>query len=168
MIAACTGGMSALRAVVKLEPAGGEGDKVFPPTHLDGKYASEKRAIDGRNDVETVLLDSVQSQANRLEDALLTSVRAGDIRIPLLQVNIPGHQTITSLSAPHRVHDAIFLRLPIQRYALSRFRDWQGHGRGAGVECDWHVQDLSNCSAVWLYGIRKAAQESTALNSPAH
>jgi CRISPR-associated protein Csb1 len=112
--------MSALRAIVKLMPAGGDGDKVSPPTHEGGKYAFEERVVDGRSDVKTVLLDSVQSQANRLEDALLTAVRAGDIRIPLLQMDIAGHQTITSLSAPHRVHDAIFRDC---QYEGTRFRD---------------------------------------------
>jgi len=112
--------MSALRTIVKLVPAGGDGDKVSPPTHEGGKYAFEERAVDDRSDVKTVLLDSVQSQANRLEDALLAAVRSGDIQIPLLQVDIPGHQTITSLSAPHRVHDAIFRDC---QYQGKRFRD---------------------------------------------
>ncbi len=120
LLSSCAGGMSALRAIVKLVPAGGEGDKVSPPTHEGGKYAFEERVVDGRSDVKTVLLDSVQSQANRLEDALLAAVRAGDIRIPLLQMDIAGHQTITSLSAPHRVHDAIFRDC---QYKGTRFRD---------------------------------------------
>lgn len=120
LLSSCAGGMSALRSIVKLVPAGGDGDKVSPPTHEGGKYAFEERVVDGRSDVKTILLDSVQSQANRLEDALLTAVRAGDIRIPLLQMDIPGHQTITSLSAPHRVHDAIFRDC---QYKGTRFRD---------------------------------------------
>jgi CRISPR-associated protein Csb1 len=120
LLNSCAGGMSALRAIVKLVPAGGDGDKISPPTHEGGKYAFEERVVDGRSDVKTVLLDSVQSQANRLEDALLTAVRAGDIRIPLLQMDIPGHQTITSLSAPHRVHDAIFRDC---QHKGTRFRD---------------------------------------------
>jgi CRISPR-associated protein Csb1 len=120
LLSSCAGGMSALRAIVKLVPAGGDGDKVSPPTHEGGRYAFEERVVDGRSDVKTVLLDSVQSQANRLEDALLTSVRAGEIRIPLLQMDISGHQTITSLSAPHRVHDAIFRDC---QYKGTRFRD---------------------------------------------
>jgi CRISPR-associated protein Csb1 len=120
LLSSCAGGMSALRAIVKLVPAGGDGDKVSPPTHEGGKYAFEERVVDGRSDVKTVLLDSVQSQANRLEDALLTAVRAGEIRIPLLQMDIAGHQTITSLSAPHRVHDAIFRDC---QYKGTRFRD---------------------------------------------
>jgi CRISPR-associated protein Csb1 len=120
LLSSCTGGMSALRMIVKLVPAGGDGDKISPPTHEGGKYAFEERVVDGRRDVRTVLLDSVQSQANRLEDALLAAVRAGDIRIPLLQMDISGHKTITSLSAPHRVHDAIFRDC---QYEGTRFRD---------------------------------------------
>jgi len=120
LLSSCAGGMSALRAIVKLVPAGGDGDKVSPPTHEGGKYAFEERVVDGRSDVKTVLLDSVQSQANRLEEVLLAAVRAGDIRIPLIGVNISGHQTITSLSAPHRIHDAIFRDC---QHEGTRFRD---------------------------------------------
>ena len=120
LLSSCAGGMSALRAIVELVPAGGDGDKVAPPTHEGGKYAFEDRFWKGRSDVKAVLLDSVQSQANRLEDALLGAARAGDIELPLLQVDIPGHQTITSLSAPHRVHDAIFRDC---QYEGVRFRD---------------------------------------------
>ncbi|MCC6343975.1 MAG: hypothetical protein IT166_17370 [Bryobacterales bacterium] len=84
LLKACAGGMSALRMIVTLQPVGGVGDKVAPPTHDKGRYAFEKRVMDGRQDVATVLLDSVQSQANRFEEALLCKVRAGEIRIPLL------------------------------------------------------------------------------------
>ncbi|NLE68281.1 MAG: type I-U CRISPR-associated protein Cas7, partial [Lentisphaerae bacterium] len=34
---------AALRCVRKLQPAGGPGDKVFPPTYMGGKYAMEER-----------------------------------------------------------------------------------------------------------------------------
>jgi CRISPR-associated protein Csb1 len=69
----------AIRGTATLEPAGGPGDKVFPPSHsIDqnerrpgAKYAFEQRRIEGR-DVSCVLLDSVQSQANRMEEALKT------------------------------------------------------------------------------------------------
>jgi len=61
----CTGGLAAIREVVHLQPADGAGGKIFPPTYADGTYAFEKRMIDGTA-VDTVLLDSVQSVANRL------------------------------------------------------------------------------------------------------
>lgn len=98
--------LTAIRSVTRLQPAGGAGDKVFPATYSDGTYAWEKRMIDGRT-VETVLLDSVQSQANRFEEALLDAFRAGRVNLPVFEMNIPGHDAVTSLTAPHRIHDAI-------------------------------------------------------------
>ena len=109
---------SAFRKRTKLHSAGGSGSKVYPPTYLNGKtggyYAWEKRRIDGEI-VTTVLLDSVQSQANRMEQALLAEVRKGNVLIPIIQVDfnksVPemnGLGLITTLDAPHRIADAIF------------------------------------------------------------
>jgi CRISPR-associated protein Csb1 len=111
LTSACRGGVSAVRIVTRLTPAGGTADKVFPPTYEGGQYAMEKRRIDGQGDVETVLLDSVQSQANRMEAALLEAVRNEQCDLPILQVRIPrinGETVVTTLDAPHRVFDAIF------------------------------------------------------------
>jgi len=57
---AISGTEMAFRAVTDLDPAGGEGDKLFPPTYQGGVYAREKRIIGGQP-VPCVLLDSVQS-----------------------------------------------------------------------------------------------------------
>jgi CRISPR-associated protein Csb1 len=114
---AVAGGAVAVRAVTRLLPAGGDGDKVFPPTYVKErqsltKYAMETRRVGGR-EVQTVLLDSVASQANRIEEALLEAVRRGDIAIPVIAVDfrpIEGLEDldeITSLQAPHRVADAL-------------------------------------------------------------
>jgi CRISPR-associated protein Csb1 len=105
----------AIRARATLEPAGGPGDKVFPPTHSVDKaarsrYAFEKRRINGEV-VECVLLDSVQSQANRMEEALENLWRAKRISLPVIVVDLsasaPDVGQVTSLSAPHRVADAL-------------------------------------------------------------
>jgi len=115
---------AALRCRVRLQPAGGEGDKVFPPTYAGAVYAIEKRRLPGYpQPVDCVLLDSVQSQANRLEEALQDAVDGGRIKIPVIEVDFsdipviePGESgdglfepigRITSLEAPHRVADAI-------------------------------------------------------------
>lgn len=108
---AVTGKGAAFRCITEYQPAGGVGDKVFPPTYGDGKYAVERRMIDGQL-VPCVLLDSVQSQANRMELALLESRRAGRIDLPLVTVTFDDERlqkkfTVTSLDAPHRVADAI-------------------------------------------------------------
>lgn len=108
----------ALRAVTEMQPAGGVGDKVFPPTYATEKnattkYAFEERHIDGRT-VKTVLLDSVASQANRMELSLLDAFREGELELPVLAVDfsqtpeLEDIHEITTLEAPHRVADAIF------------------------------------------------------------
>lgn len=107
------GSAAAFRCVTEYQPAGGPGDKVFPPTYEGGKYAAETRMVDGHA-VDCVLLDSVQSQANRMELALLEAYRAGKLtQLPLLVAKF-DHESlkkkfvVTSLDAPHRAADAIF------------------------------------------------------------
>ncbi|WP_441289254.1 type I-G CRISPR-associated RAMP protein Csb1/Cas7g [Sorangium sp. KYC3313] len=114
---AVAGGAAAIRTITRLDPAGGPGDKVFPPTYVKErnattKYATEQRRIDGR-DVTTVLLDSVASQANRLEEALLDGFRRGELPFPIVQVDFSNEdgladlEQITALQAPHRIADAL-------------------------------------------------------------
>jgi len=45
---AVSGSAAAFRCVSDYQPAGGPGDKVFPPTYESGKYATETRRIDGK------------------------------------------------------------------------------------------------------------------------
>ena len=105
----------AIRGTATLEPAGGASDKIFPPTHSVGdrattKYAFERRRIADR-EVDCVLLDSVQSQANRMEEALQALWADRRISLPVIEVNFsdfaPDIGRITSLTAPHRVADAL-------------------------------------------------------------
>ncbi len=114
---AVAGGAPAIRSRTRLEPAGGPGDKVFPPTYVKGmrattKYAFEERQIDGKT-VMTVLLDSVQSQANRMEEALLEGWRRKELKFPLVQVDFSKEEglqdlgELTALQAPHRIADAL-------------------------------------------------------------
>jgi len=111
---AVTGTAAAIRCRVTLQPAGGKGDKVFPPTYAGAVYAVEKRRVPNEKDpVVCVLLDSVQSQANRMEEALQEAFDRGRIKLPIIAVEFPRDGllddvgTITSLQAPHRVADAI-------------------------------------------------------------
>lgn len=124
---AVTSTAAAFRCRRRLQPAGGEGDKVFPPTFAGAVYASEKRRVPGREEVaDCVLLDSVQSQANRMELALQEAIDAGKIAMPLLVVDFSDHGPtgdieadkkagklidavgmVTSLQVPHRLADAI-------------------------------------------------------------
>ena len=108
---------AAIRRRRRLQPAGGPGDKLFPPTYpgeernSPPRHVFERRRVDGR-DVTCVLIDSVQSQANRLEEALLEAAKEGTIRLPRVVVDFPGAglnsvPEISSLEAPHRIFDAI-------------------------------------------------------------
>lgn len=114
---AVAGGAVAIRAVTRLMPAGGPGDKVFPPTftkegRAETKYAFESRRVDGA-EVRTVLLDSVASQANRIEEALLEGYRRRELAFPIVEVDFSNSEgledleQISSLQAPHRIADAL-------------------------------------------------------------
>ena len=111
---AVSGTAAAFRCVTEYQPAGGLGDKVFPPTYEGGKYATEERIDPATGEIiPCVLLDSVQSQANRMELALLEAHRAGRVRLPLLVTrfdrdDLPRKFSVTSLEAPHRAADALF------------------------------------------------------------
>ena len=111
---AVAGTAAAFRCVTDYQPVGGPGDKVFPPTYEGGKYATEERIDPETGTIrQCVLLDSVQSQANRMELGLLDSHRAGKVALPLLVTRFDQQEllkkfTVTSLEAPHRVADALF------------------------------------------------------------
>ena len=108
---------AAIRRVQRLQPVGGLGDKIFPPTYPGAKQNDPPRHVFERrrvNDGEVwcVLIDSVQSQANRLEEALLAAAEEGGLSLPYVTVDFSGAgleplERITSLDAPHRVYDAI-------------------------------------------------------------
>lgn len=115
---AVAGRFVAARSRLVLEPAGGPGDKVFPPTYgvaesASTKYATEDRIIDGKP-VPTVLLDSVASQANRHELALLDGWELGELHFPNAFVDFTVDDDLvdlgqlSALEAPHRIADAIF------------------------------------------------------------
>lgn len=107
---------AALRRRQTLQPVGGKGDKLFPPTYpgegsnAPPRHVFEKRRI-GDREIWCVLVDSVQSQANRLEESLLEAID-DEVTIPHVVVDfsdskLAGVTQITSLDAPHRVYDAI-------------------------------------------------------------
>ena len=108
---------AAFRQIRRLQPAGGTGDKIFPPTYPGARrddpprHVFERRRVNG-DEAWCVLIDSVQSQANRLEEALLAAAEHDGLPLPYVTVDFRGAgldplERITSLDAPHRVYDAI-------------------------------------------------------------
>jgi len=109
---------AAIRRVRRLQPTGGQGDKIFPPTYPGERnndpprHVFERRRVNSA-DVLCVLVDSVQSQANRLEEALKAARDSKDLWFPAIRVDfsktsVADVGSITTMDAPHRVFDAIF------------------------------------------------------------
>lgn len=110
---------AAIRRIRKLQPVGGRGDKIYPPTYPGaGKNDPARHVFEYRRQNDTnvlcVLIDSVQSQANRLEEALKVArlEGSGTVKFPVVAVDFSGTDVgdlgqITSLDAPHRIFDAI-------------------------------------------------------------
>lgn len=104
-----------LRLRLRLQPLYGPGEIVFPCTVAGGKYQISNRRISGYSEsVPCAILDSVQSQANRMEAALLADIREGKLKLPHLETDFAGIEgllkeigKITCFEAPHRIFDAI-------------------------------------------------------------
>src|SRR5215207_1985070 len=84
----------ALRSVVDLQPIDGADGRVFPPTYPPPEGSNSKSP---RHVVETlpnghkrVLIDSVASQANRQEAALVAARHAGRIDFADVYVDLSG------------------------------------------------------------------------------
>ncbi len=127
------GQAAAIRCVTRLQPAGGKGDKIFPPTYATGerattRYAFEDRRIDGQTR-KTVLLDSVASQANRIEESLQAAWEEERLGFPVITVDfskeagIADLDTISTLQAPHRIADALLRDSLDAKDKKTRFRD---------------------------------------------
>lgn len=137
LAAAVAGHAAALRSITTLQPAGGPGDKIFPPTYSGGGYAEELRVIPGKDQpVRCVLLDSVQSQANRAEEALKLASQRGEISLPLIVVDFSKANqdflvpipNLTSLDVPHRLADAILRDSQLAdgtRFSKSKYAGWR-------------------------------------------
>ena len=154
---AVAGTAMAFRAVTDLDPAGGDGDKIFPPTYQGGVYARETRMIGGQP-VPCVLLDSAQSQANRLELTLLEWHRRaekGKKPFPLVQIDFRETEAeevglFTVLEAPHRIADAVFLASEIQEDGKrNRFRHPKDPKKGS--EIGRKVDEASSANATGLF-----------------
>lgn len=115
---AVAGSAGVIRCRRRLQPAGGPGDKIFPPTFADAVYAIEKRRIPGRSEpVQCVLLHSVQSQGNRMEQAVQEAVDGGrpvDCVVP-----------VPSLEPHVRLRNAIVRDMPASDQAVSWRVTWR-------------------------------------------
>lgn len=120
--AAKIGGPNALTEVTSLAPAAGMGGIVAPAKYNTGKsagnastYVYEKRWVNDEC-MDTVLIDSRTSQANRLEDYIIHAIESGHpvfSMMPRIRVQyemIPGDESsikyFDDVQLPHRAVDA--------------------------------------------------------------
>lgn len=142
---AVAGSTAAFRCRQKLQPAGGEGSPVFPATYEGGKYATEERRLpDRESPVPCVVLNSVQSEANHIELALLDAWDDKEIPLPVIAVDFAGQGLrrdlrVTSLEAPHRIADALL------RDSLLDGVEFRKSVHGSKID---HV-DLRNATALF-------------------
>ena len=118
LLDACSpGGASVLTSVTPLEPAAGPHASVAPAKFLEGKgrtakpvFAYERRFWDGEA-VTAVLIDSKQSQSNRLEAAVSAAIADQDpvlARTPRIELHFEraGKEIVYSdIDLPHRAFD---------------------------------------------------------------
>lgn len=100
-------GASALRLLVNLKPASADG-LVYPSTYEGGRHIFRPAWIEGEKR-NAVLLDSVQSQSNRIEMAILDAYRRDTIEYPDIQLVVKcatGEESYSVLELSHRVYDA--------------------------------------------------------------
>lgn len=94
-------------------PQAGPQAKVFPPTYLPSegsRYHTEQRWGADGEPVDVVVLDSIQSQANRAEQALLAEIDNLGLPQIVLRTELADRTvTISNLEAPHRSRDAYFI-----------------------------------------------------------
>lgn len=109
--AATVGGPNSLTERTVLVPAGGEDAIISPAKYAGPTYVFETRFVDGEPK-KTVLVDSKNSQANRLESVITGALRdkAGVLgELPHIVVNYPeavGKTEFFDTELPHRAFDA--------------------------------------------------------------
>lgn len=101
---------AAIRIWAEYEPLAGREAKVFPPSYLGPTYHLEARWDEQGERADVCVLDSYQSQANRVEAALKSE--ALDLGLPqlILEADVVGEVVrISNFDAPHRSRDAYFV-----------------------------------------------------------
>lgn len=160
----------AIRTSFQLQPAGGKGSKVFPPRYMGegnaAEYAFEERKMEDGRVAQCVLLDSVQSQANRMKRALLRARRNGELDIPIIKIDFASEfddlDTVTHLEAPHGIADAMFVNGEIDG---KPFRKSQ-YGRVLyEADKDNALELFKICPTALLFGFWDSRQEVGSGNS---
>lgn len=111
---------SVIRYSVKLAALSGDG-LVCPPTYkaVPPHIAIREGFINGERR-KVVVLDSPQSQSNRIEHALLEACRAGRIHYPDIVIEFPGmnEPSISVLQLSNRIYDACLIHSEFEKQSF--------------------------------------------------
>lgn len=98
-----------IRICAEMEPLGGRGSPINPAIHSGGVYAWQRRYTTETDEPQDcIVVDSVQSQAARLQRALADLAGYPIVEMDLSEEVLPAHlpSRITSVEFPHRHADA--------------------------------------------------------------
>ena len=152
LLDACSpGGASVLTSVTPLEPAAGPHASVAPAKFVSGSksvFAYERRFWNGEA-VTAVLIDSKQSQNNRLEAAVSAAIADGDpilTRTPRIELRFEDGQVYSDLDLPHRAFDGQIRAGTINGEPVTSVEEYRKL-RDATVD---HARPLLECSPMTL------------------
>jgi CRISPR-associated protein Csb1 len=106
-----------------LAPVEGEGAVFFPPTYADVGYNIDEFA-DG---TKVALIDSVGSQANRIEPIFGTDAKLAKL-VPQVTIEIGEGKSVSIFEAGHRLGDAIVRSSELKNDAQAAFVEFLGKG----------------------------------------
>jgi CRISPR-associated protein Csb1 len=132
------GGPVALHLKQRLLPVEGEGAVIFPPTYAMGERKSPYNIDELSDGTKVCTIDSVGSQANRMEP-IFKAAGPGEPENPLArlvpQVDIAygNEKKISILEAGHRLGDAIIRSTALQKEAQAAFREFLDRGDATAI-----------------------------------
>lgn len=156
-------GAAAIRLRLRLQPAGGSGTKVMPPTYLVDKkpvYIRESRMIDGES-IECVSLDSVASQANRLESALADAIDAGTVHVPTIWVDQAEFGHNSALVFPHRAFDAWVEDAELDGAPFGKTPLWKALASSSRHDLWTLMRHCPTCIVLGSWASREASPQTT-------
>ncbi len=168
---------AAARCRTTLQVVGGEDTGMFLPPYTDSAYAVEKRRLPNFQDPgDCVLLDAVQSQANRMEEALQQAIDDGTfknagISIPLVEVDFtpfwdPERKNkaltdetrlvepvgkVSSLQTPHRIADAILRDSIVDEEGPDKDKPFRANNESDESSYGQQLRKVSNANATGLF-----------------
>jgi len=158
LAATSAGGSSALSSITPLRAAGGELSAIAPAKYAakqgkEGTYVFSVRFVDG-TPMKTVLIDSSQSQSNRIEQVLALQIEDSNpilSRIPRIRVTYhtdDGIAQFTDLELPHRVFDG-HIRAGSINGKPATSNDTYRAARNASPANAWDLLNLSPISLLF-------------------